>query len=112
MASSDAVDPDRGPDMTVAQGIMERSIRICPALVPAGAGTEGLRVIRHQIGYRPCRAGGPRVELEQLHDADLGILNVLHGYGVGGTGYQLSYGIADDLVSLVSGLAKACSLAP
>src|SRR6187549_3115232 len=60
------------PDMDLAERIMKRAIAIRPELVPPGCGIEALRVIRHQVGLRPVREGGPRVEIEMMHDPELG----------------------------------------
>lgn len=86
---------------------MQRAVRICPGLVPEGSGIEALRVIRHQVGYRPCRNGGARVELEEIQDTDLGLLKVVHNYGVGGFGYQLSVGVANEVVGIVKSVVAA-----
>lgn len=87
--------------MDLAKRIMERSIKMCPQLVPKGAGIEGLRVIRHQVGHRPYREGGPRIEREDITDPKLGKLTVCHSYGAASFGYQASYGMANDVVRLV-----------
>jgi hypothetical protein len=93
---------DTTPDMELAKRIMERSIMVCPDLVPPGAGTEALRVIRHQVGLRPFRLGGPRIEADNIDDeSGLPDLRVVHCYGAGGFGYQASYGMANKVVRLV-----------
>src|SRR3954463_470966 len=91
---------DQKPDMDVAERIMTRAIKVCPQLVPEGAGIEALRVIRHQVGLRPVRHGGPRVEGETLED-DGGKLRVVHCYGAASFGFQSSYGMANKTVALV-----------
>lgn len=88
------------PDLELSARMMKRAIEICPQLVPPGAGTEALQVVRHQVGFRPFRMGGPRVEKETLHDA-LGELRIVHCYGAGGFGFQASYGMADSVTKLV-----------
>ena len=77
------------------------AIRICPRLVPPEAGIEALDVIRHEVGFRPHREGGPRIEKEVMDDAHLGALKVVHSYGASGFGYQSSYGMANTVVTLV-----------
>ncbi|KAH8149168.1 uncharacterized protein LAJ45_06707 [Morchella importuna] len=84
------------PDMNLAQRIMRRAIEWCPELVKAGQGVEGLDVVRHGVGLRPVRTGGPRVEREVI-----GGLKVVHNYGAGGFGYQASYGMSEETVKLV-----------
>jgi hypothetical protein len=87
--------------MALAERMMSHAIEICPHLVPKGSGIEALQVIRHQVGLRPVREGGPRIERETIADDDLGDLNVVHSYGAGGFGYQCSYGMADLVVKIV-----------
>jgi D-amino-acid oxidase len=87
--------------MALAERIMRRAIQICPHLVPKGSGIEALQVVRHQVGLRPGREGGPRVEAETITDDELGKLHVVHSYGAAGFGYQCSYGMANLVVDLV-----------
>ncbi|KAL4872599.1 hypothetical protein BDV12DRAFT_161842 [Aspergillus spectabilis] len=84
------------PDPNLATRIMKRAITVCPDLVGEGQGIEGLDVIRHGVGLRPLRDGGPRIEAERIGGVD-----VVHNYGHGGFGYQASYGCAAEVVRLV-----------
>ena len=68
----------------------ERIIRDCYALEPALAGlkdasdAEGwkrIEVVSHNVGIRPAREGGARVELERRKEG-----GVVHAYGIGGAG--------------------------
>lgn len=76
---------------------MKRAIEVRPELVAKGQGIEGLDVIRHGVGLRPLRDGGPRIETEIVNG-----LVVVHNYGHGGFGYQASYGCATAAVNLVN----------
>lgn len=115
-------------DMAMAERIMRRCVEACPELVGGkGKGVEALSVVRHGVGLRPVREGGPRVELEWMtHARDVetesdqqrpvnqangntgssppssgsGIW-IVHQYGHGGAGYQSSYGSAQAAVRLV-----------
>lgn len=75
---------------------MKRCIELCPSLVGEGQGIEGLSIIRHGVGLRPLREGGPRCEKEKFDD-----FWVVHNYGHAGYGYQTSYGSAIEAVELV-----------
>ena len=44
------------------------------------------KVIKHNVGLRPSRKGGVRVELDREN-------RVIHSYGIGGWGFQSSWGI-------------------
>ena len=52
-----------------------------------------VEVVGHKVGLRPAR---PSVRLERVAD-------VVHCYGHGGAGVTLSWGCADEVVSLVAG---------
>ncbi|KAF4339751.1 d-amino acid oxidase [Fusarium beomiforme] len=60
------------------------------------SGIDRFDVIRDIVGRRPAREGGLRLETERLKS---GI--VVHAYGIGGRGLELSWGIADEVVSLL-----------
>ncbi|KAK0916635.1 D-amino acid oxidase [Friedmanniomyces endolithicus] len=84
------------PDPNMAVRIMKRCVELCPKLVPEGKGIEALSIVRHSVGLRPMRKGGPRVEREAIRG-----LPVVHNYGHGGYGYQTSYGAAQAAGRLV-----------
>ena len=91
---------DSQPDPNLAVRIMKRCVELVPALTD-GKGTEGLSIIRHGVGLRPMREGGPRVEKEKISG-----IWVVHQYGHGGYGYQSSYGSAKAAAQLVEKIAK------
>lgn len=74
----------RTPDPTAAGDILDRAARLVPEVA-------GARVLRHRVGLRPAR---PEPRVERVGD-------VVHCYGHGGNGVTLSWGCADDVVSLV-----------
>ncbi|MCJ1477667.1 hypothetical protein MMC13_006340 [Lambiella insularis] len=75
-------------DPNIANRILARAVAMCPALT-GGRGAEHLSVVRHQVGLRPERGGGTRLERERI-----GGVWTVHNYGHGGYGYQASYGCA------------------
>ncbi len=79
----------RTPSPQVADDILVRASALVPALRTA-------RVLRHKVGLRPAR---PTVRVER--DPDDG--RVLHCYGHGGSGVTLSWGCAEEVVSLADG---------
>ncbi|KAE8146403.1 FAD dependent oxidoreductase [Aspergillus avenaceus] len=89
------------PDPNLAVRIMKRAVALVPQLVGKGQGIEGLDVIRHGVGLRPFREGGPRIEAEKVSD-----VTVVHNYGHGGFGYQASYGCATEAVELVNNILR------
>jgi D-amino-acid oxidase len=74
-----------------------------------GKGIEALDIVRHNVGLRPSRHGGPRLEIEHLEGMGL----VVHNYGIlksrffvttgaSGAGYQSSWGMAIRAAELVA----------
>lgn len=59
-----------------------------------------LEVLSTQVGFRPGRKGGPRVEVE----GKVADVWVVHSYGHAGGGYQASIGCAEEVTGLVEGL--------
>ncbi|MEI2611278.1 MAG: FAD-dependent oxidoreductase [Candidatus Promineifilaceae bacterium] len=80
------------PDETDAQGIWQRATRLVPALTRAN-------ILAHRVGLRP---GRPTIRLERewlTPDCP-----VIHNYGHGGAGFTLSWGCADELLTLAQNL--------
>jgi D-amino-acid oxidase len=66
-------------------------------------GEEGeFEIISEQVGLRPGRKGGPRVELEGKEK--VAGTWVVHAYGHAGAGYQNSVGSAEKVVKILEGL--------
>ncbi|KAL1868998.1 hypothetical protein Plec18167_008000 [Paecilomyces lecythidis] len=86
-------DWDDKPDMARAERIKERACQLCPEL----GRPDQLQVISHNVGLRPARKGGARVEAETRKGKIL-----VHNYGAGGAGYQSSWGTAAHAVELFS----------
>ncbi|KAG8991436.1 hypothetical protein FRB94_005337 [Tulasnella sp. JGI-2019a] len=60
---------DVSPDADIARGILERALRYCPELVapnPTGDPPKisDITILRHNVGLRPARKSGARVEKE------------------------------------------------
>lgn len=79
---------DLRPDLAVASAILRRCARVESRLA-------GARVREHRVGLRPAR---PRIRLER---ADLDRRHVIHNYGHGGSGVTVSWGCAQDVLSLI-----------
>lgn len=84
--------PHARPDPAVEAAILAR----CRALVPELAGSQ---VLSRAVGWRPTR---PVVRLEAEDRAGR---RVVHCYGHGGAGVTLSWGCAEDVVTLVGAAA-------
>ncbi|CDR40559.1 CYFA0S05e01838g1_1 [Cyberlindnera fabianii] len=57
------------------------------------------------VGFRPARKGGIRIEAEKQ-----GKDTIVHAYGAGGMGYELSYGVAKKVAKLVDSVASRARL--
>ncbi|KAK4216567.1 hypothetical protein QBC37DRAFT_370856 [Rhypophila decipiens] len=84
--------------------LLERIIQTQPGLLAKGKSK--LTPVRDIVGRRPTRRGGPRIEGEILNidvrkdKKQQGF--VMHAYGMGGRGYELSWGVAEEVVNGVS----------
>ena len=81
---------------------MKRAITLLPQLVSDGKGVEYLDIIRHGVGLRPVRDNGPRIEKDLVDGT-----KVVHNYGHGGFGYQVSWSCAKETVSLIYEVLQA-----
>jgi D-amino-acid oxidase len=117
---------DLSVDIDTAKGIWERCVKMAPVLKD-----EKTRIISHNVGLRPARRGGPRIEAEwfklpiktslltQAKQNERDLL-VVHAYGFGyvlqlitrwlmlrldivcsATGYQGSWGAAEEVVDIL-----------
>lgn len=92
------------PDKELAEKIMQECSKLVPEIVPQGKTWREIEVISHNVGLRPAREGGVRVELEEIKgDHGKQGLTVVHSYGIGPAGYQASFGIAQEVGDLVDG---------
>jgi len=96
------MDRDGEVDPNLANRIALQCVKLAPELT-GGKGVEALDIVRHNVGLRPSRRGGPRLEVENIPGTGL----VIHNYGIpdnpsvvirfvgaSGAGYQSSWGMA------------------
>lgn len=76
----------------VDDGLKSRILGRCPEFLPEYNWTN-IEIVREQVGFRPFREGGFRIERKG---------HIIHCYGVGGSGYQSSWGCADRVSKLAS----------
>jgi hypothetical protein len=88
------------PDLDTAKRILQDCYKLEPLLAGKnGMGWEDIEVVAHNVGLRPAREGGARVELETRRvggSKGVGVggksvrggreVAVVHAYGFGGTG--------------------------
>lgn len=85
---------DRTPDAATETDILGRATTFVPELRTA-------TVLSRRVGLRPLR---PTVRLEE--SASTNGHRLIHCYGHGGAGVTLSWGCAEDVVSLVNGSSR------
>ncbi|CAM1502499.1 Fc.00g044830.m01.CDS01 [Cosmosporella sp. VM-42] len=73
------------------------------------AGEVDLQVIKDVVGRRPAREGGMRLEVEARTGDNGQSRHVIHAYGAGGRGYEISWGVADEVAELARKLAPFAS---
>lgn len=76
--------------------LLENAVKYFPEFV---SDMDDFEVITDNVGRRPWREGGVRIEVDQ--DMLRGRAVVVHGYGAGGRGYELSWGIASQICALM-----------
>jgi D-amino-acid oxidase len=84
---------DTSPDPRASRAILDRATVLVPRLA-------GAPVIGQLTGLRPARHGGARVEPDPV--GFRGGRRLIHNYGHGGAGVTLSWGCADQVVTLVA----------
>lgn len=98
-------DTDLLPRKETAERILEKAFKICPHLAEGGKSWKDIAIVSHNVGLRPCREGGLRLELEEVDlQGEKELLvegtesctkgTVLHCYGIGPAGYQAHHGVA------------------
>lgn len=96
---------DTGEDVARTANIVEKCKELAPELLDERTGE--FDVIRVNVGLRPSRIGGPRVESQFVTDhlgAGASAWKVVHCYGHAGAGYQNSVGCAAEVVRIVKGM--------
>ncbi|KAM0791042.1 hypothetical protein ACM66B_004338 [Microbotryomycetes sp. NB124-2] len=109
---------DLSVDHDLAKSILEKCFSLDPRISTTNDAS-GIQVIRHNVGLRPSREGAPRVEAQQVVLSGQKSLNpfakssdnqsrhnrrtgtIVHAYGVGPAGYQVSWGVAKEVGQLV-----------
>ncbi|KAG8670982.1 hypothetical protein FPOAC2_04287 [Fusarium poae] len=89
-------------------------LKAAQSIIPQACGKEQdtgpLKVIKDVVGRRPAREGGMRVETE-AKDTTWGVKHVVHAYGAGGRGYELSWGVASEVAEFAKEILGSQSAA-
>ncbi|KAI9375222.1 FAD dependent oxidoreductase [Aspergillus egyptiacus] len=87
-------DWDPKPSLETREKLLSDAARWFPFTAESGGKFD---VIRDIVGRRPAREGGMRIEVEKVGEGR----TLVHGYGAAGRGYEISWGVAEDVVELV-----------
>ena len=87
-------DWEASPRAETRERLLKRCVDSFPDFV---ANVEDFVILKNNVGRRPWREGGYRFEAEQVGAGK----TVVHGYGAGGRGYELSWGAAGQIAELV-----------
>ncbi|EFQ98351.1 FAD dependent oxidoreductase superfamily protein [Nannizzia gypsea CBS 118893] len=88
---------DSNPTASIAvrEELLRNAAKMYPDIVNSKGGFD---VIKDIVGRRPAREGGMRLEVEILPNKR----PVVHAYGIGGRGFETSWGIAEDVHRMVA----------
>ncbi|KAJ5101970.1 D-amino-acid oxidase [Penicillium alfredii] len=95
-------DWDPNPSLETRSRLLANAAKWFPFTPESGGKFD---VIRDIVGRRPAREGGMRIEAEKVAENRY----VVHGYGAGGRGFEISRGVAEDISALMleKGLLQA-----
>jgi len=85
-------------DSKPSPAVREELLAKFAATYPEILGESGeFKVLRDIVGRRPTRRGGMRLEREDVQDHRC----VIHAYGLGGRGFEMSFGVAQGVLRLL-----------
>jgi len=87
-------DLETRPRPETRKKLLQRCVETFPDFVNS---IEEFEVLKDNVGRRPWREGGYRIEIESTGPDS----RIVHGYGAGGRGYELSWAAAERVVGLV-----------
>jgi len=97
-------DWEADPRVETRENLLKNCVESFPDFVTDASKFE---VVKENVGRRPWREGGYRFEAEVIGSG----MTVVHGYGAGGRGFELSWGAAGEIVELVkTAVARAPKL--
>ncbi|KAF2015197.1 nucleotide-binding domain-containing protein [Aaosphaeria arxii CBS 175.79] len=93
------------PILSTRSSVLSEGRKIAEFASDSSAGSNDVRVIADIVGRRPMREGGMRVEVEHPYGTSVkgqsSMTRIVHAYGAGGRGFEISWGVAEEVASLV-----------
>lgn len=96
----DRVNRATAPDDAVTKDILERVYKLYPEITH-NKGVEAFDIVSVNVGFRPARENGIRLEKETRRRSNGQKVTVCHNYGHGSHGYQSSWGASVKLLQLL-----------
>ncbi|KAI9487599.1 MAG: FAD dependent oxidoreductase [Benjaminiella poitrasii] len=97
----DRVKKETEPNEAITKDILQRCYNLYPEITH-GKGPEHFDIISINVGFRPGRENGIRIEKEIKYRANGKKVIVCHNYGHGSHGYQSSWGASAKVIELIS----------
>lgn len=94
--SKEIGDMEEAPRAETREKLLRQVVKYFPDFVE---GEDAFEILRDNVGRRPYRDGGFRLETEVIAD---GRRQIIHAYGIGGRGYETSWAIAEKVVELLN----------
>jgi D-amino-acid oxidase len=88
--------------MATRDRLLQKACEMHPELGEPG----DLKVVADIVGRRPARQGGTRIEVETKQIPGTGLRTVLHAYGAAGRGFEISWGVAEEVLSLAEPILR------
>ncbi|KAI9342115.1 FAD dependent oxidoreductase [Pilaira anomala] len=96
----DRVNRQTEPDDAITKDILESVYKLYPEITH-NKGVEAFDIISVNVGFRPGRTGGIRLEKETRRRSNGQKVTLCHNYGHSSHGFQSSWGASDKLVQLL-----------
>lgn len=94
------------PVLETRERLLGAAAELCPEILNAEGGFD---VITDIVGRRPTRDGGMRIVVEQVNEGVTG--PIVHAYGAGGRGFEISWGVAEEVSALVASVLNSTEAA-
>lgn len=92
------------PNLSTRESLLSEGRKIAGFASGSSVDSDVIKVITDVVGRRPTREGGMRIEVEQPKaeaNETRRSTPIVHAYGAGGRGYEISWGVAEDVAKLV-----------
>ncbi|KAI7899611.1 uncharacterized protein BX663DRAFT_520711 [Cokeromyces recurvatus] len=97
----DRVKKETEPDEAITKDILQRCYNLYSGITH-GKGPEDFDIISINVGFRPGRKNGIRIEKEIKQRSNGQKVTVCHNYGHGSHGYQSSWGASAKVIELIT----------